>query len=133
MIEILNGNNLKARPRGGASNEERIWIKSSCDECYNMCAVLVEVTGGNAIRIIGDPDNPQSRGKVCCRGMSGLRKLYDPYRVKTPLIRTNPQKGIGIDPKWKEISWEEAFNLVGERLRKIREENPNKLIYSCLY
>ena len=43
--------------------------------------------------------------------------LYNPYRVKTPLKRTNPQKGPDIDPGLVEISWEEAIDTVAKRLR----------------
>ncbi len=39
-------------------------------------------------------------------------RLYDPQRVKTPLKRTNPKKGPNEDPRWKPISWEEAFEIV---------------------
>jgi molybdopterin-containing oxidoreductase family molybdopterin binding subunit len=54
--------------------------------------------------------------------------LYDPNRVNFPMKRTNPQKGIGIDPKWVEISWDEALDTITERLRKIRTNDPRKLL-----
>jgi molybdopterin-containing oxidoreductase family molybdopterin binding subunit len=58
--------------------------------------------------------------------------LYDPYRIKTPLKRSNPEKGLGIDPGWQEISWDEALDTIAERLKKIREEDPRKLIVGGL-
>ena len=53
--------------------------------------------------------------------------LYDPSRVNTPLKRTNPEKGIGVDPKWMEISWDEALDTITEKLRKIKADDPRKL------
>jgi len=53
--------------------------------------------------------------------------LYNPYRVKVPLKRTNPEKGPDIDPGWVEITWEEAISIVSERFKKIRQEDPRKL------
>ncbi len=97
-------------------------------QCFNACAIKVLVKNNLPVKIEGDPDNPVTKGKICGRGISGIMKFYDPHRVKTPLIRTNANKGPGIDPGWKEVSWDEAFEIVGERLRKIRNEEPNKLI-----
>lgn len=107
----------------------RRFIKSHCQMCFNACGIIVEVNDGVAVKIMGDPDDPNTNGRLCGRGLSALTRLYDPYRVKAPLVRTNPKKGIGIDPKWKEVSWEEALNIVADKLKRIRKDNPNKLIY----
>jgi len=37
--------------------------------------------------------------------------LYNPYRVKVPLMRTNPEKGPDIDPGWVEITWKRRSAL----------------------
>ena len=37
--------------------------------------------------------------------------------------RTNPVKGIGIDPKWQEISWEEALTTIADKIREIYKED----------
>jgi len=80
--------------------------------------------------IKGDPDCPNSVGKICAKGQAQIMNIYDPNRVKTPLRRTNPEKGIGVDPGWVPISWEEAINIVLEKLTKIRKEDPRKLVVS---
>ena len=56
--------------------------------------------------------------------------LYDPNRVNMPLKRTNPDKGIGVDPKWVEISWDEALGIVAEKIKKIISEEPRKIMGS---
>jgi 3-isopropylmalate/(R)-2-methylmalate dehydratase large subunit len=53
---------------------------------------------------------------------------YDPNRLKQPLKRTNPRKGIGVDPGWKEIGWDEALDEIAAVLRRVRAENPRKLV-----
>lgn len=68
----------------------------------------------------------RNRGGVCPKPYGTIQKLYNPHRIKAPMKRTNLEKGRGIDPKWVEISWEEALNTVAERLRKIREDDPRK-------
>jgi len=57
-----------------------------------------------------------------------ISQLYSPYRVKYPVKRTNPERGRGVDPKWVEISWEEAFNTVAQKLREVRADDPRKLM-----
>ncbi len=104
-----------------------VWIKDACSMCYNCCGIKLHVVNGVVVAIEGDPDCPQNYGKLCGKGAAGLMSLYDPHRVKVPLKRTNPEKGIGVDPKWQEISWEEAFDTVAQKLKKIREEDPRKI------
>ena len=48
--------------------------------------------------------------------------------MKGPVKRTNPVKGRGVDPKWVEISWDEAINTVADRLSKIRQDDPRKFV-----
>jgi molybdopterin-containing oxidoreductase family molybdopterin binding subunit len=98
--------------------------------CYIGCGVRVQVKDGVAVNIEGNPENPQNRGKMCARGKSGVMNLYNPNRVKAPLKRTNPKKGIGVDPGWQEISWDEALDTITANLARIREE-PKKLLVMC--
>ncbi len=106
------------------------WIHSSCDMCEASCGILVHKVDGVVVKIEGDPACPNSRGKTCSKANAAIMALYDPRRLKTPLKRTNPEKGIGIDPKWAPISWDEALNIVVERLSKVRKEDPRKLTIS---
>jgi anaerobic selenocysteine-containing dehydrogenase len=103
------------------------WIDTTCGGCYCGCAARVRRVNGVAIAIEGNADTSQGgRGGICAKGVAGLMLLYDPNRLNVPLKRTNPEKGVGVDPKWEEISWEEALSEIAERLKKIREDNPNK-------
>ena len=40
--------------------------------------------------------------------------------------RTNPEKGLDVDPKFVEISWDEALDIVAEKLRAVKEEDPRQ-------
>ncbi|MFZ2649273.1 MAG: molybdopterin-dependent oxidoreductase [Burkholderiaceae bacterium] len=61
-------------------------------------------------------------GKVCVKAYGLVQKTYNPHRVLAPMKRTNPNKGRDQDPGFVEISWDEAFELIGERLNRIRSE-----------
>lgn len=104
------------------------WVKSVCKMCLHTCGILVHVEDGVVTKIEGDPSNPDNLGKLCPKGNVGMLRLYDPKRVKAPMVRTNPEKGPGVDPGWKEISWDEAMDLVTEKLKPIRETDPRKLL-----
>ncbi len=87
------------------------WVPTQCGKCFSNCGIRVRRINGVAVQIEGNPDSWQgSRGGVCGKGASGLQVLYDPNRLKVPLRRTNPEKGLYADPKWKEISWDEALD-----------------------
>ncbi len=59
-------------------------------------------------------------GKVCIKAYGLVQKTYNPHRVRTPMKRTNPNKGRDEDPRFVPISWDEALSLVAEKLNAIR-------------
>ncbi len=104
------------------------WIPSTCGMCLHGCGIKVQVVDGVAVKIEGDPTNPDNLGKLCPKGNAGLARLYDPTRVLYPMKRTNPKKGPGADPGWERIGWEEAYDIVARELGRIRTEDPRKLL-----
>jgi molybdopterin-containing oxidoreductase family molybdopterin binding subunit len=98
--------------------------------CYNQCGIRGHRRDGTLVKIEGNPDNPIGRGRLCARGLAGIQLLYDPHRVDRPLRRTNPEKGIGVDPGWQEISWDEALDEITARLQKVKQEDPRGLFFS---
>jgi anaerobic selenocysteine-containing dehydrogenase len=114
-----------SKPTGKSESQSK-WIPTACGMCYIGCGVLVEVDDGVVVNIEGNPASPQNRGKMCAKGKAGIMNLYNPNRVKVPLKRTNPRKGLDVDPGWQEISWDEAFDTIVANLECIRD-NPKKL------
>ncbi len=129
--ELTIGNQLTSLIEKGFAQQTQAvqdeWIPSSCFMCDAQCAMHVHVVNGVAVKIEGDPTSPDSKGRICGRSNSGIMSLYNLYRVKSPLKRTNPVKGRGVDPKWVEISWDEAISTVADRMSKIRQDDPRKL------
>jgi thiosulfate reductase/polysulfide reductase chain A len=96
------------------------WIPTSCLNCSTRCATRVRVVNGRAVKITGNQLSQVSEGANCARAHIGLQVLYDPGRITTPLKRTNPAKGKGVDPKWASISWDQALEEVSEQLKTLR-------------
>jgi anaerobic selenocysteine-containing dehydrogenase len=105
-------------------------VRTQCAMCVNHCGVIATVEDGVVMRIDGDPDNPYSAGKACAKGRAGFFTLDSPHRVTRPLKRTNPEKGVGVDPGWVPISWDEALNVVAAKLKEVHEEDPKKLFFA---
>ncbi|MDP6646173.1 MAG: molybdopterin-dependent oxidoreductase [Rhodospirillales bacterium] len=112
----------------GASGKDDVWIPSTCNLCYATCSMLAHRVDGVVVKIEGNPESTVGKGRLCGKGISGIMTHYDPNRVRTPLRRTNPEKGIDVDPKWEEISWDEALGEIAQRLKRIRDDDPRKLI-----
>ena len=108
--------------------QDDAWIPTQCGRCFSNCAIRVRRVNDVAVQIEGNAASWQgSRGGVCGKGASGLQLLYDPNRLNVPLRRTNPEKGLQADPKWKEISWDEALDEITEKLKKTLADDPRKI------
>ena len=107
---------------------EDVWVPSSCALCYGTCSILAHRVDGTVIKIEGNPDSAVGKGRLCGKGVSGIMTHYDPNRLRYPMRRTNPKKGLYEDPGWKRISWTEALDEIAEVLRKVRADDPRKLV-----
>ncbi|MBI2089834.1 MAG: molybdopterin-dependent oxidoreductase [Deltaproteobacteria bacterium] len=115
-----------ATQRKPASATQR--IPSVCQMCVNTCGIMLTVENGIVVGVEGNPDNPHNYGRLCAKGLAAVMGVYDPHRVTTPLKRTNPRKGIGVDPQWVPIDPQEAWDIVVGHLRRVLAEDPRKLI-----
>ncbi|MCI8513389.1 MAG: molybdopterin-dependent oxidoreductase [Lachnospiraceae bacterium] len=114
----------QAQKKGGT------WKPAYCGGCHMpICGTQVRVKDGVAVEIMGDLNSPTNEGKLCPRGLSVLGGLYHPYRAKVPMKRTNPEKGLDVDPGWVEIGWDEAMDTVAQKMNEAKEYNPNSFIY----
>jgi len=92
--------------------------RTICQICKCDCGVIAELEDNRIVNVRGDPENPNNRGKLCIKGLNSYRTVYHPDRIKKPLLNTG-ERG---DPRWKEISWEKALDLMTEKLREIKED-----------
>ena len=97
---------------------------TTCDMCPWRCGVIVKSVNGQVVKIDGNPSDPKSRGMLCARGQAGPSFLYDPDRLKTPLIRTG-ERGSG---EFREASWEEALDYVADKMLAIRDSHGEESI-----
>jgi anaerobic selenocysteine-containing dehydrogenase len=103
----------------------RIEVKNTtCYMCACRCGIRVTLRDGEVRYIQGNPDHPLNKGIICAKGSSGIMKQYSPARLTKPL-RRKPGADRG-DAQFEEISWDEAFDMLEERLGHLRETDPKK-------
>jgi thiosulfate reductase/polysulfide reductase chain A len=96
---------------------------SDCAWCGSACGFKATVSNGVLTFVEGLPEDLQGGGKMCAKGKAAPGYLYDPDRLKYPMKRTNPKKGIGVDPGWVRISWDEALDTATAKLKETIEKN----------
>jgi anaerobic selenocysteine-containing dehydrogenase len=97
---------------------------TTCYMCACRCGIRVHLRDGEVRYIEGNPDHPLNHGVMCAKGASGIMKQYSPARLTRPLKRAQgAERGEG---KFEPISWDEAFDMLAERLGRIRATDPRK-------
>ncbi len=86
--------------------------------CPAECGLAVRVENGIASAIYGNPYCPMNAGAVCAKGASGLQMVYNPNRIKYPMIRVG-ERGEG---KFKRVSWDEAIAHIVDKLIAIKKK-----------
>jgi len=92
--------------------------KSICAICNpgTNCGMNLYVKGGKIIKAEGMPEHKGSGGAICSKGAAIRQYVYSPDRLKTPMKRVG-EKGSG---EFEEISWEEAFATISEKLNALK-------------
>jgi anaerobic selenocysteine-containing dehydrogenase len=81
--------------------------------------MLAWVQDGRIVRVSGDPDHPVTRGAICGKATRYAERVYGPDRVLYPQRRVGP-KGEG---RFERITWDEALDLIAERLHAVSREH----------
>ncbi len=94
-------------------------VYSLCFMCSVRCPIKVKVKDGQVKWIEGNPKVAGMEGSLCPRGAAGISLLNDDQRLKSPLIRVG-ERGSG---HWRKASWDEALDMVGDKLKGIIDEH----------
>jgi len=84
-------------------------VKTVCTYCGVGCGIYLGVRGDSIVSLRGDRESPANRsGNLCVKGRFGYEFVNSPERLTAPLIKRNG--------KFEEASWEEALELVSNKL-----------------
>jgi anaerobic selenocysteine-containing dehydrogenase len=115
---------LVAKEASSATVEE--FVPTTCWIGKQDCGMLARRINGRVVSLEGHPLHPRNKGTLCPKGVAQLMAVYDPNRVKAPLLRTNEK---GVPGKWRQISWDEALTLVAEKMNEVRKRDKRLLVW----
>ena len=99
-------------------------------DCPSVCALDVEVIGGNRIgRVHGAPDHPYTQGVVCAKVARYSERIHHPDRLTKPLRRVGPKGSAQFVP----ISWDEGLDRVAEAFLKAERELGAESVWPYFY
>lgn len=109
-----------------AGRVSRDVVPTTCWIGKQDCGMLAHRVDGRVIKFEGLPENPRNLGTLCPKGQAQIMALYDPNRVKSPLVRTNAK---GEPGKWRKVSWDEALGLVADKANEVRARDKRAFVW----
>ncbi len=89
-------------------------VESACPlDCPDACSLSVTVKHGKIVEIDGSHSNPVTDGFICAKVRKFGDRVYGPDRLLYPAVRKG-RKGEG---RFERATWDEALQLVAERMR----------------
>jgi anaerobic selenocysteine-containing dehydrogenase len=114
---------------GAASEEKTVW--SHCNvNCGGRCALQFHTQDGEIVYMESDNTGDSSvdglQSRACLRGRSMRRWINSPDRLQYPMKRT----GKRGDGQFEQISWDEAIDLIAEKLKYTIDTYGNEAVYT---
>ena len=89
-------------------------IQTLCRQCGMHCGVNVRIRDGRIVDVTGQDEHPINRGSICVKGQVARELFYHKDRLLKPL-KKKP------DGSFEEISRDQAFNEIAEKILNIRK------------
>lgn len=121
---VFCGECVQACPVGALTEKQakgkgRAWelakVRTTCSYCGVGCQLNLHVRKDKIVKVTGVEDVGPNFGSLCVKGRFGYDFVDDPGRLKTPLIRDNGS--------FREASWDEALDLVAEKLKGMKSRH----------
>lgn len=120
---------LEPAQKAAARAEEKVVWSACVVNCGSRCPVRLHVRDGVVVRVETDNGGTDEFGqhqvRCCVRGRSVRQRIYNPDRLKYPMKRVG-KRGEG---KFEQITWEEAFDTIANKLKELVDEYGNECIY----
>ncbi len=98
-------------------------------DCPDACGIIATLESGKICRLTGDPAHPFTQGFLCRKMRNYHERIYSKDRLLYPQKRIG-KKGEG---KFEQISWDETWELLADRLGSIIDEYGGEAILPFMY
>ncbi len=88
-------------------------VRTTCSYCGVGCQMHLHVRDNRVVKITGVEEEVPNNGSLCVKGRFGFDFIASDQRLTDPLIKENGT--------FRKATWEEAINLVGDKLKRIRD------------
>lgn len=95
------------------------YVPTICPYCGTGCGLNFVVKDDKIVGVEPYKRHPVNEGKVCPKGNFGYEFINREDRLTTPLIKENGE--------FREASWDEALDLVANKLKEVSDDDPNKV------
>jgi anaerobic selenocysteine-containing dehydrogenase len=86
-------------------------VKGICHLCLSCCGIDAHVENGRLVKVSPMKEHPVNR--LCVKAQAIPDLIYSPQRITHPMRKVNGA--------WQEISWDEAFDIITDRLVGIKD------------
>lgn len=108
---------MYTRPMPVKAHETESSVQTACPlDCPDGCSLSVTVRDSRIVEIDGGHVNPVTQGYICAKVRRFHERVYGDLRQRFPMVRSGPRD----HPKFSRIGWDEALELIRERLTEIR-------------
>jgi len=95
------------------------WFATTCRECPAGCGALAKNREGRVIKVEGNPLHPINQGTLCIRGQAALQGIYNPDRLKSPLLKEKTG--------WRSLSFSQAEALLRAKIGEATNKGSNRV------
>ncbi len=92
-------------------------ILTTCGYCGCGCNFYAHVEQNRIVSVSPKADHPVNGGMLCAKGWLGHDFASHGNRLTSPKLRQD-------DGTFKDVSWEEAFDFIAQKLRHVRHTHP---------
>src|SRR5919106_4110225 len=92
------------------------WERTQCPYCGVGCGLLVQLQGGEAVRVKGDPEHPANFGEVCAKAVMLPRALNSDDRLLYPHLRSRRDRPL------TRVPWSLALKTLAQSFQAIIAE-----------
>jgi formate dehydrogenase alpha subunit len=102
--------------KGQGQAKDLVRTRTTCIYCGVGCQIDLNVNPktNRIVRVTSEVGCVPNNGNLCVKGRFGMDFVGHPDRLTTPMIKRNG--------KFEEASWDEAIDLIADKLKKIKSE-----------
>ncbi len=104
-------------------------VQTACPlDCPDACSLAVTVRDGRVTAIDGATSNPVTQGYICAKVRRFPERVYGEARLRYPMLRSGPKSR----PSFARVSWEEALQIIEDRMREVSAAHgPEAILPFC--